>query len=169
MQLVVDSVGRDMRITLASVQKLVTAFDATVQSASATLRSANSVLLAMNSEIPGILKNLNTTLVSADSAIRGIHDMTPATVATLDSMRALLGDSRVALARATQFIDVNEPQLTSTLANLDQASAVLNNLLREVSRRPLKAITGVKPPAVVTPPVRQAGTTSATKAGERPQ
>jgi len=75
-----------------------------------------------------------------------LHSVTPATVATLDSVRALLGDSRIAMARATEFLDNNEPQLTSTIANLDQASAVLNNLLREVSRRPIKAITGVKPP-----------------------
>jgi ABC-type transporter Mla subunit MlaD len=71
----------------------------------------------------------------------------------------------VAIARATQFLDNNEPQITSTLANLDQASAVLNNLLKEVSRRPLKALTGVKPPEG-NADVRQAG---ALKTAGRPQ
>jgi ABC-type transporter Mla subunit MlaD len=87
-------------------------------------------------------------------------------VVPLDSVRALLGDSR--LARATQFLDANEPQLTSTIANLDQASAVLNNLLKEVSRRPLKAITGVRPPASTNGEVRQSGATTTAKA-TRPQ
>ncbi|HEX7939161.1 MAG TPA: hypothetical protein VF483_09240, partial [Gemmatimonadaceae bacterium] len=76
-------------------------------------------------------------------------------------------DSRIAVAKATNFLDANEPQLTSTIANLDQASAVLNNLLKEVSRRPLKAITGVKPPVLAPiPAANGAGQTAATKSGK---
>ena len=76
-------------------------------------------------------------------------------------MRLLLGDSRIAIARATEFLDNNEPQLASTIANLDQASAVLNNLLKEVSRRPIKALTGVRPPDLTANgDVKQAGITN---------
>jgi len=115
----------------------------------------------VNQEMPGIMTGVRTNLASADTLLRNLRDVTPTTVATLDSVRALLGDSRVAIARATQFLDSNEPQIASTLANLDQASAVLNNLLREVSRRPLKAITGVKPPEFpVNGDVKQAGTST---------
>ena len=82
-------------------------------------------------------------------------------------MRALLGDSRGAIARATTFLDANEPQIASTIANLDQASAVLNNLLKEVSRRPIKALTGVKPPDLTSNgDVKQAGTANGT--GKKP-
>jgi hypothetical protein len=87
--------------------------------------------------------------------------VTPATLATLDSVRALLGDSRIAISRATEFLDNNQPQIASTIANLDQASAVLTNLLEEVSKRPIKAITGVRPPArAANGDVKQAGTAS---------
>jgi ABC-type transporter Mla subunit MlaD len=165
MQLVVDSVGRDLRLVIASVEKLVKSLDVTVASATKTMNSANAMLASVNQEIPGIMHGVKTNLAAADSLIKTMHTVTPATVATLDSVRALLGDSRVAIARATQFLDANEPQLSSTIANLDQASAVLNNLLKEVSRRPIKAITGVKPPALGNGEVRQAGTASATKAG----
>jgi cell envelope opacity-associated protein A len=51
---------------------------------------------------------------------------------------------------------------------VDLASAVLNNLLKEVSRRPLKAITGVRPPAAANKEVQQSGTLTTTKAA-RPQ
>jgi ABC-type transporter Mla subunit MlaD len=162
MQLVVDSVGRDLRIVIASVERLVKTLDVTVASATQTMKNANSMLASVNQEIPGIMHGVRSNLASADSLMKSLHTVTPATVATLDSVRALLGDSRLAIARATQFLDANEPQLTSTLANLDQASAVLNNLLKEVSRRPLKALTGVKPPSGSD--VRQAGTTSTVKA-----
>lgn len=172
MQLVVDSVGRDMRMVIASVEKLVKSLDVTVASASATMRSAdgtmktaNKMLASVSQEIPGIMTSVRSNLASADSLLRTLHTVTPVTVATLDSVRALLGDSRLAIARATQFLDSNEPGLTSTIANLDQASAVLSNLLEEVSRRPIKAITGVRPPA--RPPagdVRLSGTTTTTKA-----
>jgi ABC-type transporter Mla subunit MlaD len=157
MQLVVDSVGRDLRVAISSIEHLVKSLDVTVASATETMRSANTMLAAVNKEVPGIMTSVRSNLASADTLIKSLHTVTPATVATLDSVRLLLGDSRVAIARATQFFDVNEPQLSSTLANLDQASAVLNNLLREVSRRPIKALTGVRPPAV-PPAVQQAGT-----------
>jgi len=165
MQLVVDSVGRDLRTVIASVESLVKSLDVTVASATQTMRTANTMLASVSKEVPGIMTSVRANLAAADTLIKNLHTVTPATIATLDSVRGLLGDSRVAITRATQFLDANEPQLTSTLANLDQASAVLNNLLREVSKRPIKAITGVRPPAVVAPTdVRQAGTTTA-KAG----
>lgn len=168
MQLVVDSVGRDLRLVIASVEKLVKSLDVTVASATQTMKSANSMLASVNNEMPAIGRGVRANLASADSLMRSLHSVTPATVATLDSVRALLGDSRLAIARATQFLDANEPQLASTLANLDQASAVLTNLLKEVSRRPIKAITGVKPPEYVAKPaVSQAGVSAAKR--DRPE
>jgi len=174
MQLVVDSVGRDLRLVIASVEKLVRSLEVTVASASATMQSANvtmktanGMFSSMSQEMPGIMTSVRSNLASADSLIKTLHTVTPATVATLDSVRALLGDSRLAIARATEFLDTNEPGLTSTIANLDQASAVLSNLLEEVSRRPIKAITGVRPPArVPTGDVKLSGTTSTTKASK---
>lgn len=161
MQLVVDSVGRDLRLVIAQVDKLVQSLGVTVASASATMKSANDMLAAVNGEVPGIMKGVKANLASADSLMKSLNAMTPATVATLDSVRALLGDSRSAIARATEFLDNNEPQLASTIQNLDQASAVLNNLLKEVSRRPIKALTGVRPPDLTSNgEVRQAGTTN---------
>ena len=159
MQLVVDSVGRDLRLVIGQVDKLVQSLGVTVASATSTMKSANEMLASVNNDVPAIMKGVKTNLASADSLMKSLSAMTPATVATLDSVRALLGDSRNAIARATEFLDNNEPQIASTIQNLDQASAVLNNLLREVSRRPIKALTGVKPPDLTANgDVRQAGT-----------
>lgn len=163
MQLVVDSVGRDLRLMIAKVEK---SLDVTVAAATGAIRSANTVLASVNRDLPGIMGGVRSNLASADSLIRGLQSVTPVTVATLDSVRALLGDSRLAIVRATEFMNANEPQIASTLANLDQASAVLSNLLKEVSRRPIKAITGVKPPDFAAPDVRQAGTSTGTTAAK---
>lgn len=168
MQLVVDSVGRDLRQVIAQVETLVQSLEVTVASATATMRTANGMLATVSRDLPGVMTGVRANLASADSLIRSMHSVTPATVATLDSVRALLGDSRVAIARATDFLDANEPQIASTLANLDQASAVLNNMLKEVSRRPLKALTGVKPPEFAPPEVKQAGGTTATARNGKP-
>jgi len=156
MQLVVDSVGRDLRLVIASVEKLVASMDVTVASATSAMKSANAMIASVNRDLPGLVSGVQANLASADSLLRSLHSVTPLTVATLDSVRMLLGDSRAAIAKATEFLDESEPQIASTLANLDQASAVLTNLLTEVSRRPIKALTGVRPPP--PPAVRQAGT-----------
>lgn len=168
MQLVVDSVGRDLRLVIAQMDKLVKSLDVTVRTATSTITSANTVLTQVNRDLPAVMTSVRSNLANADSLIKGLHAVTPATVATLDSVRALLGDSRVAVARATEFLDTNEPQIASTLANLDQASAVLSNLLREVSRRPIKALTGVKPPEFQPPEVRQAGSAGTSTTAKRP-
>jgi ABC-type transporter Mla subunit MlaD len=146
MQLVVDSVGRDMRIAIGQIEKLIASLQLTVATATSAMKTTNSMMAAVNQDVPAIMSSVKTNLASADSLMKSLHSVTPSTLATLDSVRALLGDSRLAVAKATSFLDENEPQLSSTIANLDQASAVLNNLLKEVSRRPIKALTGVKPP-----------------------
>lgn len=150
MQLVVDSVGRDLRMIIGQVEELVKSLAVTVQTSTTTMKAANTMLATVQKDMPAIMSSVKANLASADSLMTSLHAVTPATVATLDSVRALLGDSRIALTKATSFLDDNEPQLSSTIANLDQASAVLNNLLKEVSRRPLKALTGVKPPPLAT-------------------
>jgi ABC-type transporter Mla subunit MlaD len=169
MQLVVDSVGRDLRLAIGSVEKLVKSLETTVASATTTMKNANSMIASVNNEVPTIMTGVKRSLASADSLMNTLHTVTPATLATLDSVRALLGDSRTAIARATEFIDNNEPQLASTIANLDQASAVLSNLLEEVSKRPIKAITGVRPPArLANGDVKQTGTPTTAKATAKP-
>jgi ABC-type transporter Mla subunit MlaD len=165
MQLVVDSVGRDLRIAIGQIETLVKSLAVTVSTATTTMKTANGVLATVSQDVPAIMSSVKANLASADSLMKSLHAVTPATVATLDSVRALLGDSRIAIAKATSFLDSNEPQLSSTIANLDQASAVLNNLLKEVSRRPLKALTGVKPPPVPAANSAASGTAQATKVG----
>lgn len=166
MQLVVDSVGHDMRIAIRQVEKLIASLAVTVSTATATMKTTSTMMATVNQDVPAIMSSVKANLASADSLMRSLHTVTPATVATLDSVRALLGDSRIAIAKATSFLDENQPQLSSTIANLAQASAVLNNLLKEVSRRPIKALTGVKPP--VLPAVTATGANgqaAATKTG----
>jgi ABC-type transporter Mla subunit MlaD len=166
MQLVVDSVGRDMRIAIGQIEKLISQLSVTVSTATSAMKTTSSMMATVNQDVPMIMASVKSNLASADSLMRSLHTVTPATVATLDSVRALLGDSRIAVAKATSFLDSNEPQLSSTIANLDQASAVLNNLLKEVSRRPIKALTGVKPPEL--PTVTANGTNGQATATKRP-
>jgi len=161
MQQVVDSVGRDLRIAIGKIEELVGQLSVTVSTATTAMKTTSTMMATVNKDVPTIMSSVKSNLASADSLMKSLHTVTPTTVATLDSVRALLGDSRTAIARATSFLDSNEPQLTSTIANLDQASAVLNNLLKEVSRRPIKALTGVKPPELPVVNANGNGTTAA--------
>jgi ABC-type transporter Mla subunit MlaD len=163
MQLVVDSVGRDMRVAIGQIEKLIAQLGVTVSTATSAMKTTNAMMATVNQDVPAIMSSVKTNLASADSLMRSLHTVTPATVATLDSVRALLGDSRIAIAKATTFLDDNQPQLSSTIANLDQASAVLNNLLKEVSRRPIKALTGVKPPVLAPVTANGSGQTASKK------
>jgi ABC-type transporter Mla subunit MlaD len=90
-------------------------------------------------------------LATADSLMRDVRTLTPSAKATADSLQALLGDSRRAVVRLTQMADANEPQLTHTLASLDTTSALLQHFMKQVSDRPIRVLTGVKPMGPMSP------------------
>src|SRR5438067_1833665 len=73
MQLVVDSVGRDLRLVIASVERLVKSLDLTVASATTTMQTANGMLASVNKELPTIMGGVRSDLASADTLIKSLH------------------------------------------------------------------------------------------------
>src|SRR5690606_2453211 len=76
-----------------------------------------------------------------------IATMTPALAGTVDSLNALLADSRSLVGRITESVDVAQPDLQAIVANLERTSLVLEHFTREVARRPTRLLTGIAVPS----------------------
>lgn len=141
----VDSMGIELSKTLADTRRLLGVL---VQTASATTGAATATAGVANAaagQLTLLASDTRLRLATADSLMRDVRTLTPSARATADSLQALLGDSRRAVARLTRLADTNEPQLARTLASLDTTSALLQHFMRQVTARPLRVLTGVKP------------------------
>ncbi len=161
MQHLTDTLTLDVRRTLASARQLLAGADKAIAEATTTARTANEVAIQTRDQLPMLIKSLNTELALVDTTIRRVSDVSPAAMAALDSVRRLVGDSRVTMARLNTLVDRHEPAVTSVMASLDTTSLLLQNFVRQLSEKPLRALTGVSVPKELQrgpTDVRQAGT-----------
>ena len=141
----VDSLGVEVAKTLGDTRRLLEVLVKTASAATGAATATAGVANAAAGQLVMLAGDTRLRLATADSLMRDVRTLTPTARATADSLQALLGDSRRAVARLTRMADANEPQLVHTLASLDTTSALLQHFMRQVSARPLRVLTGVAP------------------------
>jgi ABC-type transporter Mla subunit MlaD len=157
----IDSLGGELTRTLTDTRALLTML---VKTASATTGAATATAGVANvaaQQLATLATDTRARLALADSMMRDMRTLAPTAKATADSLQALLGDSRRAIARLSRMADANEPQLTRTLASLDTSSALLQHFIKQVSAKPMRVLTGVAPmpgPAAAAPPENRRAT-----------
>lgn len=147
----VDSLGLEMTRTLADTRKLLAVLGRTASAATGAATATAGVANTANVQLAALAGDARLRLANVDSLMRDMRTLTPSAKATADSLQAVLGDSRRAIARLTRLADANEPQLTRTLASLDTSSLLLQHFIRQVSARPMRVLTGVTPPTAPRP------------------
>jgi len=118
-----------------------------VQEATQTLARVQSTLRDVAPDVEHTLSSVATTMGRVDSLVERLHrggiaDSLAATVAGTNRLLARL-DS---LARdASAVTSENRADLRATVVNLTDASRQLNHFVDQMTRRPYRALTGVKP------------------------
>jgi len=118
-----------------------------VQEATQTLARVQSTLRDVAPDVEHTLGSVATTMGRVDSLVERLHrggiaDSLAATVAGTNRLLARL-DS---LARdASAVTSENRADLRATVVNLTDASRQLNHFVDQMTRRPYRALTGVKP------------------------
>jgi ABC-type transporter Mla subunit MlaD len=159
----IDSLGGELTRTLTDTRALLNVLVRTASAATGAATATAGVANAAAQQLTVLATDTRSRLAMADSLMHDVRTLTPGAKATADSLQALLGDSRRAVARLTRMADANEPQLTRTLASLDTSSALLQHFIRQVSAKPLRVLTGVAPmpaSAVPAPESKRAAVTS---------
>ena len=111
-----------------------------VRTATQTLVRVQSTLRDVTPEVQRTLSGVAATMGRVDSMVsrlaqRGLSDSISVAVATTNRL----------LLRLDSLATENRAGLRSTVANLNEASRQLNNFVDQMSRRPFRALTGVKP------------------------
>ncbi len=119
--------------TLARVQ-------ATVEQAERTMRIATPDVVTTLGGLASTIARVDTVVGTLTRA--GLADTLTATLASTSRLVARL-DSIAGEARA--FTSENRGELRETVVNLTQVSRQLNHFVDQMSRRPYRVLTGVKP------------------------
>ena len=154
-QTIATDLSADMSRTFAAIRALTDTLTLTARSVSRASDSTTAMTIsidrAMNRDVPALMASLQRDLATADTLMRELRRVSPAALAGMDSARVLLGDSRRLVADLGRILGDREPQLDRVLANLDTTSALLQHFVRQVSQKPTRVLTGVKPPVGVQP------------------
>jgi ABC-type transporter Mla subunit MlaD len=118
-----------------------------VRTATQTLVRVQGTLRDVTPDIERTLTGVATTMGRVDSLVdrmarRGIADSVATAVANTNRLLLRL-DSLASEARS--FTAENRTDLRATVTNLTEASRQLNHFVDQMSRRPYRALTGVKP------------------------
>jgi ABC-type transporter Mla subunit MlaD len=118
-----------------------------------TLRRVDGILVNANGVLKDVRPNIEATLADVSSTMNrvsklvqrldpGLADSVSTALAL--SNRVLLRIDSLA-AQASQMTAENRSDVRIAVANLTQLTRQLNHMAEEISRRPYRALTGVKP------------------------
>jgi phospholipid/cholesterol/gamma-HCH transport system substrate-binding protein len=164
----------DVRRVIVSTLGLLDSLKRTATVATSALSAAEGAVRTTQDALPRLFASVERDLATADTLLKGLQQVTPATLKVADSVALLLSDSRKSLAQLTSLATSREPELSRIVANLDTSAVLLRHFAGEVSRSPMRAITGVMPPTPRDPPPTprasggSAGRTAAARDSARP-
>ena len=136
------------------MDKMADVADELSQRVQEMVRQATQTLVRVQSTVRDITPNIESTLASVATAMgrvdslvermhrAGLSDSIAATVAGTNRLLVRL-DSLAGEARSLPL--ENRADLRATVSNLTEASRQLNHFVDQMSRRPYRALTGVKP------------------------
>lgn len=138
----------------SAMDKMAEVADELSQRVQEMVRQATQTLVRVQATVRDITPNIESTLTSVATAMgrvdslvermhrAGLSDSIAATVAGTNRLLVRL-DSLAGEARSLTL--ENRADLRATVANLTEASRQLNHFVDQMTRRPYRALTGVKP------------------------
>ncbi|MEO8295508.1 MAG: hypothetical protein ABI613_08345 [Gemmatimonadota bacterium] len=152
-----DSLQRQVALVLTDTRALIANLNSTVVLAENELRRTGPEVRTTMQDIQVALTQLTPTLARADtlmSVAKGqmgsIHD---SIAATLSQTRMMVSHLDSLASTASSIAGENRDVVRTTAQNLYVLSAKLEHFLDQVSRRPLRMITGVAPLKMDSAPV----------------
>ena len=146
---VADSLKDQVSLVLADTRTLINRLTVVADQANRQLAStAPEVRRSMQevqqtlAELRPVLAQASSFMVSTDARFGTLHD---SLVVTLAQTRQMIEDFDSLTVTATGLTRRSEADIQRTLSNMYVVSAKLEHFLDQVSRRPLRMITGVRP------------------------
>ena len=148
---IADSLQQRLSLVLEDSRRLLNNLDGAITLARAELSTTAPEIRTTMRDLQGTLGELRPTLAHADTLLAALGDRVPD---LHDSLSATLGQTRVLVAHldslastASAMAAENRDGVKKTLQNILVLSAKMEHFMDQVSRRPLRMITGVTPPS----------------------
>ncbi len=143
---VLDQVAEVAQHLSKEVEDVMHQTNVTLQHVDGILANANGLLADVRPSIDSTLASVSATMNRVTKLVQrldpGLADSVSTALAL--SNRVLLRVDSLA-ARASEMTAENRSDVRTAVANLTQLTRQLNHLAEEISRRPYRALTGVKP------------------------
>jgi len=143
---VIDQVAQAAQLLSKEVEEVLHRTHETLEHVDGILAEANGVLKDVRPSIERTLADVSTTMGRVTKLVERLDPGLADSVSTALSVsnRILLRVDSLA-AQASQMTSENRQDVRAAVANLTQLTRQLNHLAEEISRRPYRALTGVKP------------------------
>lgn len=146
---VADSLARQVSLVLTDTRHLLSTVDHTVQDVRGQVNTAAPHLQSALTEVDAGLRHLEPTLRHAASlastADSGFGPLQDSITRTMGSARLLLMRLDTLTSSTNRMAGENRADIRATVAQMKIVGFQLENFLDQVSRRPLRMITGVHP------------------------
>jgi ABC-type transporter Mla subunit MlaD len=146
---IAEDLRTDLRGVLADTRALLERSGAAVDRTHRLVNTTGPLLTDVLQRLAGTLERTDTLLAAVTPRVAPLHD----------SVTLVLSDTRRTLARADtllgltgDFVTENRVAVRELSDRLLRAAAVLEHFSDQVSRRPFRLLTGVRPPPEATPP-----------------
>lgn len=168
MQTMAEQLSGEMTSTMVAARKVAGELSRTMLTARTLMDTLHETVSTVHrgattatAAVPELVAGLRRELAVADSLLQAMRPLVPAAHASIDSANLLMADSRRTVNEMSRTMNMKLPEITRIVANLDTTTALLTHFSREISRRPLKVLTGVK----ATPPPKPAKVAKDTTCG----
>ncbi|MEP7327498.1 MAG: MlaD family protein [Gemmatimonadota bacterium] len=142
-----DSLQRQVALVLTDTRSLISNLSRTVTLARGEVEKTGPDLRATLNQMSGVLAQLRPTLARADTLMGSVNGtiggLQDSISGTLSQTRSLLQHLDSLAMTASAIAGENREVVRTTAENLYVISAKLEHFLDQVSRRPLRMITGV--------------------------
>lgn len=150
-----DQISGELVKTMQTSRMLMDSMVTAISQAGVAMGQANALVARTAESLPHLLAGLEQQLTAAESLtvdLRShVNTLAPAAAASIDTATMLLSDSRRLVQDMNALLASSEPEMAGILANLDTTTILLQHFVRQVSRRPLRMLSGVKPPEGLHP------------------
>ncbi len=146
---ITEELSSEVMVTMVSARQLMDSVSAAVNTANRTLEETSALIPPLVANLQG---QLDATATLTAEIQRQVNTLSPAAVATIDSVSLLLSDSRALVGQLRGTLTHTQPEIYSILAHLDTTTILLTHFMREVSEKPLRILSGVEPPPGLDPP-----------------
>jgi ABC-type transporter Mla subunit MlaD len=144
--LIGDAAGRlteEVALTLEDTRSLM-------ERATRTIEQSNNLLATTGPQVSEVLDLLAQNLSRANQLLTTLEPRVGAVgdtlIATLTATRRVLQHLDTLVVTAQGMADENRATITETIMRLQRTAVILENFSDKMSRRPLRMLTGVKPP-----------------------